>query len=402
MSIQNGPILCVDDDTLVLEGYELQLGRMFDMHFAESGDRALELLEERGPYEPFAVAVVDMRMPGMNGIELLQQIRTKSPDTVRIMLTGNADLNVAMEAVNQGHIFRFLTKPCPKEAMIASITAGIDQYRLITAERELLSKTLSGSIKILTEVLSLVNPTAFGRSARVRRIVRKIAQVMHVDNAWRCEVAAMLAQLGWVSIPDRTQAKVSRGSRLTPEEQQSIELHPQVGRDLIANIPRLEAIAEIIYYQGKHFDGSGYPHDEVAGDDIPLGARILKVAQDYELLTSEGSSEVLALAQLCGRTGWYDPAVLDALRRGLDVDVSHAVKLVTVRELPERAVLADDVRTLCGRLLIARGQEVSPSLRLLLETHARIVGLREPLRVIVPIDPDALLTAPPNFAESAV
>lgn len=393
MPARASAVLCVDDDPFILEGYELQIGRMFDLDTATSAGDALALISERGPYQPFAVAVVDMRMPGMDGIELLQHIRTVSPDTVRIMLTGNADLKVAMDAVNQGHIFRFLTKPCPKDALVGAIHAGLEQHRLITAERELLSKTLSGSIKVLSEVLSLANPTAFGRSSRVRRVVRQIAQSMRIDQGWQCEVAAMLSQLGWVSIPEKTLSKVYRKAKLSPEEQLTVDMHPQAARELLANIPRLEPIADIVYYQEKRFDGQGFPRDEVCGEDIPLGSRVLKVALDYELLASEGVSESLALAQMCGRTGWYDPAVLEALRQALDVDVSHVVKFVNVNELPDRAVLADDVRTLCGRLLIAHGQEVTPSLRLLIETHAKIVGVHEPIKIIVPLETESPIAA---------
>ena len=123
---------------------------------------------------PFAVIVADRSMPGMDGIQLLAKVKACSPNTVRMMLTGNADMQTAIDAVNEGHIFRFLTKPCPPESLTASLQAAIEQYRLITAERELLEKTLRGSVKVLCEVLSVVKPTAFGRASRITRYVTAV------------------------------------------------------------------------------------------------------------------------------------------------------------------------------------------------------------------------------------
>ena len=155
-------ILLVDDDSNVLDGYRRSLSREFLLETAIGSDEALPLIERNGPY---AVIVSDMRMPGMNGIQLLSAVRNASPDTIRVILTGNADLQTAIDAINEGSIFRFLIKPCDREVMARTLTAALMQYRLVTAEKELLEQTLSGSIQVLTEVLSLVNPAAFGRAA---------------------------------------------------------------------------------------------------------------------------------------------------------------------------------------------------------------------------------------------
>ena len=97
-----------------------------------------------------------MRMPGMNGVELLSRVKDSYPETVRLMLTGNADQETAMEAVNDGQIFRFLTNPCPQATFITSLALALRQYRLIIAERELLQKTLMGSVTVCLEVLAVV------------------------------------------------------------------------------------------------------------------------------------------------------------------------------------------------------------------------------------------------------
>lgn len=134
-----------------------------------------------------------------------------------MMLTGNADQHTALEAVREGHIFRFMTKPCPPETFAKALAAGLAQYRLIRAERDLLSKTFGACVKVLTDVLSAVNPAAFGKAARVRQVVRQLCQELDWKS-WQIEVAAMLSQVGCVSIPADILAKAYEGQELTLAE----------------------------------------------------------------------------------------------------------------------------------------------------------------------------------------
>jgi len=201
-------ILLVDDDNNILDGYRRSLGREFLMETALGGEQALKLAADNGPY---GVVVSDMRMPGMDGIQLLSRIKAQSPDTIRVMLTGNAEIDMAINAINEGSIFRFLTKPCSKEMMAKTLTAALVQYRLVTAEKQLLEQTLSRSIQVLTEVLSLVNPAAFSRAERARRYIHHIATSMKLPNVWQYEVAAMMSQLGCVTLPSETIAAVYSG-----------------------------------------------------------------------------------------------------------------------------------------------------------------------------------------------
>ena len=138
----------------------------FAIDTATSGSDALARLSEGGPY---AVVISDMRMPGMDGAQLLSRVHKISPNTVHVMLTGNADLDTAIVAVNDGAIFRFLTKPCEVDLLKRAITTYLVQYRLIVAEKELLENTLMGSIKMLTDILCIANPPAFSRALRIRR-----------------------------------------------------------------------------------------------------------------------------------------------------------------------------------------------------------------------------------------
>lgn len=299
-------ILFVDDEPQVLDGYRRQLGRKYRTECAQGGEEALERLAAEGP---FAVVVSDMNMPGMNGVELLSKIRDVAPDSVRIMFTGTDQSNAAL-AVNQSQIFRFLSKPCPTDVLDAALEAGLAQYRQTVAERTLLSSTLTGAVKVLTDVLAVARPVAFGRTERVRLLVRRIAKEVAPRLMWRAELAALLSQIGCIGLSEEVLTKAYAGKQIVARDADLYREHPQVGRDLLKNVPRLEAVAEIVLQQEKHFDGTGFPMDAVAGEEIPVEARILKVALDLDSLTFAGVKHADAIAEMGTRAGIYDNAVL--------------------------------------------------------------------------------------------
>jgi response regulator RpfG family c-di-GMP phosphodiesterase len=370
-------ILLVDDDPGLLKGFKYQLGKRFEVETVAGGKEGLEAITEHGP---FAVIVSDMQMPEMDGIQFFNLVRQVAPDSVRMMLTAAADQKTAMDAVNDGQIFRFLTKPCLPEYLAKSLETGIEQYRLITAERELLSKTLSGSVSVLTEVLSLVNPTAFGHAASVRRWVRQLCEVLQVENLWEVEIAAMLSQVGCITVPTSTMAKLANGEKVNAREMCSYEKHPKVGSDLVSKIPRLKGVAEIIAYQQKRFDGSGVPDDEKHGEEIPFGARVLKLVIDVVQLMSSERSIAHTWGDINERTGWYDPTIVDALATVLDVE--YVYRSVNIVELEDNMVLDDHVVTESGDIFLARGQEVTASMRARLAAFMLTSrGVREPMRV---------------------
>jgi len=375
-------VLFVDDDPNILAAYQRQLRKQYEIDTALAGERGLEAVAKSGPY---AVIVSDLKMPGMNGIQFLSRVREMAPDSVRIMLTGFAQLETAIEAVNEGNIFRFLTKPCPPENLSRALDSGIEQYRLITAERELLEQTLRGSIKVLTQILSLLNPEALGRSSRISRYAREIGLVMKFPETWRLETAAMLSQIGFILLPPEALKKIYHGQQLTAEESQLLDMHPFIAADLLKNIPRLESVARIIAYQEKRFDGSGLPVDSVQREEIPWGARVLKVSLDFDTLQTAGDSKSKAIAQLKQRPGWYDPAVLTALEAVIWIEGKFEVRVIPLRELQDNMILDDDVLTAAGVLLIAKGQEVNQLIRKRLFNFAETEGIKEPLQVLVPL-----------------
>lgn len=137
-------ILFVDDEEDILNSFKRQLRKKANISVATSGQEALDLIDSEGE---FAVIVSDMRMPIMDGAEFLEKSKIKSPNSIRILLTGQTDLTSAISAVNKGQIFRFLSKPCPQEVMQDTLKNAIRQYRLINTEKDLLQNTVKGSIE---------------------------------------------------------------------------------------------------------------------------------------------------------------------------------------------------------------------------------------------------------------
>jgi len=375
-------ILFVDDEQNILDAFKRQLRKQFRFDTALGAEEGLKAIKEDGPY---AVVVSDLRMPKMDGIEFLRRTKELSPETVRMMLSGHADLTNAINAVNEGNIFRFLTKPCPMNQLTKALQDGIDQYRLIRAEKELLDNTLKGSIKVLTDILAIVNPEAFGRASRVRTLVKDLARYMGVADTWQLETAALLSHVGFVTMPEETLKKIYNKEELTGEEVQLFQMHPFIASDLIKNIPRMEDVAEIIAYQEKLFDGSGIPPDHPGGDDIPLGARILKVALDYDSLQISGKPPKEAYSELTSRNGIYDPKVLNALEMALGIEAKYEIRAVRIGELRGGMIFAEDVTSLEGRLLVGKGQEVTPALFERLKNFSRISPVNEPIKVLVRI-----------------
>ena len=377
-------VLCVDDEINVLSAHQRNLRKQFSLDTAPSGAEALRLIQARGPY---AVIVTDMRMPEMDGLQLLTEVKRLAPETTRIMLTGDADQHTAMEAVNQGHIFRFLTKPCAPETLAAALCAGQEQYRLITAEKELLEKTLNGSVQLLIEILSLADPVGFGRCQILRGSILTCARRLNLPRTWDLEMGAVLAQIGCVALPPAVLAKWRSGALLNPAERDLIMHVPEVGVQLLSNIPRLEQVAGIVRYQHKNFNGSGLPKDGVAGLDIPLGARLLKVLADLASLEAAKKPRELALQAMQQRLGCYDLAVIQAVSVSLDIHLPTAADTsVAVKDLQPGHLILSDVKTVDGALIVKTGATVSPLLLARLRAFASLDMLEEPIKVRMPED----------------
>jgi len=371
-------ILCVDDEPNVLKGLARQLRRQFAVTTTDDPVGVSDLMRDEGP---FAVIMSDMRMPVMNGAQVLARAREEFPETIRLLLTGQSGVEAAASAVNEGQIFRFLRKPCPTDELVAALNLAVEQHRLVSSERVLLEETLKGSVAALVETLSAASPEVFGRAERVRQRVSKILDTLEdVENRWAIDVAVTLSQLPLITLPPATLDKINNGKPLAESEKLMVAKLPALGESLVAKIPRMELVQEVIRYHGKGYDGSGMPADGVHGVDLPLGARVLRLALDYEQLDSMGRSRAAIFKVLRSRTGTYDPELIDVLDQSSEH--SQAVAEIRFGQLKVGMVLAADVQTTSGLVVLARGHMVTPPLKARLTNFAEGVGLVEPLLVL--------------------
>jgi|HubBroStandDraft_1064217.scaffolds.fasta_scaffold00163_14 response regulator RpfG family c-di-GMP phosphodiesterase len=356
----NDAILIIDDDPNLLAAMRRQLRDRFTMKTATSGDEAVVLLGE-GKEMP-AVVLCDMRMGGIDGIQTLRKVRELAPDAIRMMLTGNADLQTAIDAINDGNIFRFLTKPCAPQVLEGALVAALEQHRLITAERELLEQTLAGSIKVLSDMLALAFPEGYRRATRIYGWVHQLAAAGAIAQRWELNLAAMLAPIGMVSLPEELLGKMRSGARLSEIEHAQFDRTPEIARNIIANIPRLRGVAEILYLQNKGFDGSGFPAGGPIGTDIPFDARLLKILNDLSRVSEGTRATRVEFAVLEANSARYDPVLLSKSRAALEV----ADRVIDDPRLELRAaalrpgmVLAEDIVTKNGLRVLVRETPLS-------------------------------------------
>jgi FixJ family two-component response regulator len=377
MPIDSAPrvrVLCVDDEPNVLEGLVLHLRRRYDVETATSGAAGLDALRRR---PDTAVVVSDMRMPAMDGAAFLRAVRDVAPEATRILLTGHADLDSAIAAVNEGQLFRFLTKPCPSPVLLDSVSAAADQHRLVTAERELLAKTLRGAVDALTDVLAMANPLAFGRATRLRQLVGEMARVLRVGEPWALEVAATFSQIACITLPPATVERVDRGEPLSDEERAMVERLPATTERLLGNIPRLEAVRGILAAATRGVA----PSPGTGETAIARAGEILRLAIDFDVLEAQRHPGALAVEILLGRANRYDAAVLEALAEVRGGNAPRDVREIAIAQLRPGMVLIDDVRMSNGLLLVARGYEVTTGF---IERVRNFHGMvNEPLRVEV-------------------
>jgi hypothetical protein len=314
-----------------------------------------------------------MRMPSMNGATLLSRFREKAPDTIRLLLTGYAEVEAAMAAVNQGQIFRFLTKPCPPEILIPAIEAAAAQHQLVTAERELLEQTLVGSIRALTEALSLARPEAFIGQARQHERARKVAEELKVPDAWHVEVASMLGSVGYVVLPAEVVAKVHAGTPLDAAERNMVKRLPEVAERVLAHIPRLDTVRAVLKYQIVDA-----PPPDPRDPAPPIGAVILSVLRDLAAAEVRTGDTSLAIAQLKTRTDRYDATVLAAMATACAARAPEVHRL-RISELRSGMLFVDDVKAQTGLLLVARGQRATEPLLERLRNFGLRVGIVEPI-----------------------
>jgi CheY-like chemotaxis protein len=372
-------ILCVDDEPRVLDGMRRTLGMNFDIYTAEGGDQALAMLASE---EPFALTISDMRMPGMDGATYLERAADVDPDMVRMLLTGQSDMQAAVRAVNQGRIFRFLTKPCDADVLHRAVEDALDQHRLLTAEKELLQKTLYGCIKVLTELLSLINPVAFNHACRIKRLVQHVSHTLQLEDVWQLELAVMLAHLGYVGVAPELLVKAYTGKPITSAEKALVSGASKTAHGLMAGVPRIEGILGILDRLGDappSLDGLQLKTRE---GWLPWAVHIIQAAERADQLSH---SQPLARFIADGlKAEHFDATVIEAVALAdfQAVDKRKITKL-TAHELKSGMFLIEDARSTAGVLMAKGGQEVTPTIAVLLRRMADRQNLQEPLIVSV-------------------
>lgn len=361
-------LLCVDDEPNVLAAMERSLFGKYDVTVASSGVAGLDAIYWG---EPFAIVMSDMRMPGMDGAEFLAKVREVCPHSVRILLTGQADIASSIAAINKGAIFRYLCKPCPQDTLEATLADALTQYRRAQTERQLLETTLSASVTTLTELLAMVAPWAFQRAAFARSCVEFALKELDWPDKWIYTMAASLSQIGCVGIPaDIVQADAHQRP-LTADEEKLLGEHPEVASRLIARIPRMETVANIILYQDKEV-----PVD--APIEIMRGAPLLHAALALES-HSRRRSHASASAVLAASRPRIPEYIIKAVARfRIDTTVERSVR---VRDLVTGWIVDEDIRTSNGLMVLARGHQLSDTAIATLQRLHAVHAIDEPIRV---------------------
>ena len=352
-AIDRPRVLCVDDDAFMLNILTQAIGVDYEVVTSSSGAEALQLIENS---DPIQVVVSDHRMPGLSGAQFLEEVRDKHPLIVRILLTGETDLTEAVAAMNQAGLFRFLLKPGTRPILLDTLRAAVAQYQLQVAERELLQKTLIGTMRALSDVLAIANPTAFGHVSRIQELALGVAKQMKLPEQWPLEFASVAAQLGHIALPERTLRRLYAAESLSPEEGAQVAHSAVVAEGILKRIPRLRPVLDILssLASGRKSDASR------ASESV--GAEILRVVSAFAAMERVTASRDVAVHRLLAQADRFDPEVMKALTEllGLEVGGDESIE-VPIGRVCVGMIVAEDLCTRTGALLVPKGYRVSES-----------------------------------------
>lgn len=343
-------VLFVDDEELIRITFERTLaGEAFEVTTAESAEKGLEALAEGS----FGVVLADFHMPGMSGIEFLDAVKERSPDTVRILVSGRGDFKTAIKVINEVGLFKFIVKPWNHAELISTIERATEHFEL-TLKNRALTKQLSEKVDELeslnqfleTEVQDrtanllsgLINALDFrdtetqSHSRRVSLYAAYLADSMGLDDTALLDVkrGALLHDLGKIGVSDTILLKPGK---LTDEEWVEMRKHSEYGYRMIKQMAFLGDARRLVLEHHERWDGKGYPGG-LEGDDVCVGARIFAVIDTYDAMTSDrpyrkALSHEVATAEIMKMSGTqFDPEIAKAW---LDIPESH------IRTLKEHA-----------------------------------------------------------------
>ena len=346
-------VLCVDDEAHVVQAIRLHLRKDYDVSTALSGDEALKLLKRMGGA---AVVISDMRMPGMNGATLLNNVMHLYPDASRILLTGETGRDAAVSAINQGHIFQFLTKPCRLDALKEAVEAGVARYRLANTERAILKETLNGCLQIFMDILALTNAAAFGRASRLNRLAMEFAATLECEDDWQLQAATLLSQLGYWALRDELLEKIHGADKLTPQEAVASANAPHVAISLLESVPRLQPVMGIL----TALDWTDERIARLGDSSLGRCTRILGLVLDYDTLVTRGHSLEVALQTLRSRSARFGADLIErfAAHVSAEQNVGES-RVIPLHSITPGMIIMQDVRTHAGTLVVTHGFEVT-------------------------------------------
>jgi len=365
-------VVFIDDEKNILSGFRRTLGIKFDVFTTDSVKEGLEYVKNNQP----AVVVSDYKMPEMNGVDVLKECFKISNNSTRILLTGYADIDIAMSAINEGYIFRFLTKPCEPQILQKALNDGIRNHQLQIAEKELIKGTVQGSIKMITDILSLTNPLAFGQGERISKLVSDFLQEYKIANSWHIEVASMLCNIGFVALPPELVEKACKFEEMTISESEMYLSHTKTASSLLIHIPRFKEIAQII---------EKLEYTSENRSKMPIGTRLIRIARDFDLYSSGGIEITSAIKKMKDIPDLYDEIFINVLEKVVAGKKGYVARDLEFKDVKEGMIIREDVRTKDKVLLLKKGQVLNATCMTRLNNYHKSVGLKEPLCVIVQV-----------------
>ncbi len=339
-------VLLVDDEVRILEGLERQLSLDFDITTANSGFEALRILRDDGPFD---VIVSDMRMPRMTGAVFFSRARELWPETSRVLLTGYADASDAADAINRGSIFRYLNKPCDAERLVETINAAAAQTKAQKAQRSVIEETLQSMVRMLSELVSFLDPQSFEGAVRVGVLARQLAKQLDFNDSWQLEIAASMYPLGRVldTASGRLPTPANGDTAVDGALFSASNLISAAG--LVKAVPRLEGVGRIL---AAIPDDAPLPSDGVE----ELSTEILRCCILLQRREHELGALDLAASSVQSKA---PPRLVEAVERMVAAEQGCESQTLAASELEEGMVLDQEVR-MDGKMLAARGQQLTP------------------------------------------
>ena len=372
--LNRGNIMAVDDNPANLKLLERMLRQQgYQVRSFPRGRLALASAAENPP----ELILLDINMPEMTGYEVCERLKAneKLERIPVIFLSALGEAADKMKAFQSGGV-DYITKPFQFDEVQARVETHIKLQRAQQAEHDLLEKTLSGAVRALTELVHLTAPALALRSEAIRSIVAHITQRMAIGESWQYELAATLSLIGCITLPDEVFEKAYGCQDLSEEEDRMFRAHPGNGAHLLSNIPRLEAVAEMI--RGQQMSrGTGS-----ARGDAELGARMLEIAVELDRRIFRGMPFIAALQQLSAMPDRFDRPMLEALGDYETPKVASEIEQAWVHELRVSMIMAEDVLTKDGKMTIVRkGATLTETLIERISNFRKLRGVQEPIRV---------------------